>query len=49
MRVCDDSQTDRPTKRYIQEKLRSRGLIGRDEFICIAQDIPPYTELPVTD
>lgn len=47
--MCDDNQVDHPTRRYIQEEFRSRGLIGPDEFICIAQDIPPYVELPVTD
>ena len=31
------------------EELRRLGLIGPDEFICMAQDIPPYTPIPVTE
>ena len=51
--MCDDEEAERPTRRYIQQELRGRGLIGPDEFMCIAQDIPPYavyrsrTEQPV--
>jgi hypothetical protein len=47
--MSDDNEEDLPTGRSIQEELRNRGLIGPDDFICIAQDIPPYTAIPVTD
>jgi hypothetical protein len=47
--MSNDNEEELPTRRSIQEELRSLGLIGPDEFICIAQDIPPYTPVPVKD
>lgn len=34
---------------YIAQELRDRGLIGPDDFICIAQDIPPNEAVPPID
>jgi hypothetical protein len=44
---ADDDRTDR--KISYAEEFRRLGVIGPNEFICIAQDIPPYREIPVTE
>lgn len=43
----DEVKSQRP--RYIAEELREGCLIDADDFICVAQDIPLRTDLPVTD
>lgn len=33
----------------IRDDLIRRGLVDPDDFICVAQDIPPYTPIPHAD
>jgi len=49
--MCDNNnnESERPAWGSYYEEVRRLGLVGPDEFICIAQDIPPYMEIPVTD
>jgi hypothetical protein len=34
---------------YTQDPEHDRVIVDEEDFICIAPDIPPYQEIPVTD